>query len=175
MPFPLPDPLVRADSSVQRNFDALASAVGELQVPRVTAFSVYRSANLGLGVASPAYCDLDSEEFDLSGAYGVNAGFGSRRGFTVPVDGIYSFAWRLSTTANMANYFQSALRKNTSDWKYGEVSIGGQSSVGSALIKCVPGDFFEMVAYWANGGAAVTLLAGSQNSFFCGQLVSRGA
>ena len=71
----------------------------------------------------------------------------------------------------MLSYWQPSLRKNNADFSYG--ANASFSSGGTRLVEAEVGDFFELVAYWSNGGSAVTLAGGRAYSYFCGHLVGR--
>jgi hypothetical protein len=148
-------------------------------VSKAVAFRAVRSANVSLGVAAPQYVDMDTIQFNYGGAYGTNITFGSRRGFTAPMAGVYRFSWGI-TTQPLTGYGEPILRINGVDKSYAGTReahnvSGGSWHFGTDLFSMVAADFAELVLQWDNGGGGVLLLANASYSFFNGELVGTTA
>jgi hypothetical protein len=169
-----------------RDVAALAQRVESLERALVAAqtaiaFRARRSANISLGAGTPQYIDYDVVDFNIGSppgyGYGANSGFGSRRGFTCPVAGVYRFSWGI-TTQPIAVYGEPILRQNAVDQSYAGTReahnvTGGSWHFGTDMFKAAVGDFFEMVLQWDNSGGSVLLLSNRAYTFFNGELVGR--
>ena len=144
----------------------------------VGAFRAVRSATQSLGVASPNYLQYDSEVFDVSGWYGVNAGAGGGRiGLTAGVTGIYHFSWGI-VIGSITGYMQPELRINGVARSYSGFSAttgaGGTWAAGDDYVKMNANEFAEMVLNWNAGGATISFLANAAYSYFAGHFVGAG-
>lgn len=134
-------------------------------------FSVYRSAAWLTGTANQFNkVAFDTKLFDTSSNFDVV----TNNRFVAPIAGFYQFSATVKNSGS-ADYIQIALYKNGAVAKngVGMINAAGAIQMGltvSGLIQLAATDYVEV--FYFDNGTNQTGLAGAQNTFFDGFLVS---
>lgn len=132
-------------------------------------FRVYKTSAQTLGNDSWDKILFNVEDYDTNGNFDSTTNYR----YTVPVDGFYHFAARLSAAST--TQLMIAIYKNGSRLERGDHQLKGSGVSGvtyTDTLQAVAGDYFEIYGR-STGGGAMELAATDTVTYFTGFLVSR--